>query len=285
MREAPLISVITITLNDLAGLAYTVNSVEVQSYANYEHIVVDGLSIDGTAEFCAATEKRRTNFSYTSEKDRGIYDAMNKGARMAGGDLLVFINSSDGLTDPSVLGFVAEQWSDSEYWQWGYGALRFTDANRVPFSGTVQAPFSRRKFQLGRQYIPHPASYVARDFFLEQGGYDESFGTAADQEFFMRVCQTHPPAVWVRFLADFMVGGAHSDESIWHIEALWHQMRVKNRVAIANSQRIDRAVSVALASGERSIARMAQLLRRGANLPHALSRTTNSPGSAERSPH
>jgi glycosyltransferase involved in cell wall biosynthesis len=273
MRQAPLISVITITLNDLAGLNYTVNSVENQTYSNYEHIVVDGMSSDGTVEFCAATEKQRTNFSYTSEKDAGIFDAMNKGARMARGDLLVFVNSSDGMTDPSVLSFVAERWSDPEEWQWGYGAMRFTDSNRVPFGGTVQAPFSRRKFELGRQYIPHPASYVGREFFLDHGAFDESFGTAADQEFFVRVCRRHPPAVWIRFLADFMVGGVHSKETIWHIEELWHQMRVKNGAAIANNQRIDRVASVALASAEGSIIRMRKRLRGGANVAHLHNRT------------
>ena len=276
MREAPLISVITITLNDLEGLIYTVNSVECQTYSNYEHIVVDGMSSDGTVEFCGATENRLANFFYTSERDRGIFDAMNKGARMARGDLLVFVNSSDGMTDPSVLDFVAERWCDPEEWQWGYGAMRFTDSNRVPFSGTVQAPFNRRKFKLGRQYIPHPASYVGREFFLNHGAFDESFGTAADQEFFVRVCQTHAPAVWIRFLADFMVGGVHSKESIWHIEALWHRMRVKNEVAIANNRHIDRVVSVALASAERSISRMRELLRGGANFPHAHNRPNQS---------
>jgi len=273
MRENPLISVITITLNDLAGLIYTVNSVESQTYSNYEHIVVDGLSNDGAVEFCAATEERLANFSYTSEQDRGIFDAMNKGARMARGDLLVFVSSSDGLTDPWVLDFVAERWSDQGEWQWGYGAMRYTDSNRVPFSGTVQAPFNRRKFQLGRQYIPHPASYVGREFFLDHGAFDEAFGVAADQEFFVRVCQTHPPAVWIRFLADFMVGGVHSTESIWNIEELWHQMRVKNAVAIANSRRIDRVASVALAAGERSIIRMGRLLRGGTSFAHVHNQT------------
>ena len=268
MRKAPFISVITITLNDLAGLTYTVNSVASQTYRNYEHIVVDGMSSDGTVEFCATTGKRLANFSYTSEKDRGIFDAMNKGARMARGDLLVFVNSSDGMTEPTVLDFVAETWSAHDEWQWGYGAMRFTDSNRVPFAGTIQAPFSRRKFQLGRQYIPHPASYVGREFFLDHGAFDESFGTAADQEFFVRVCRKHPPAVWIRFLADFMVGGVHSTESIWKVEALWHQMRVKNGVAIANNRHIDRGASVALASAERSIIRMRKLLRGAANYNH-----------------
>lgn len=262
MRKPPLISVITITLNDLAGLNYTVNSVEIQTYRNYEHIVVDGMSSDGTVEYCAATEKRLSNFSYISEADSGIYDAMNKGARIARGDLLVFVNSSDGMTDPAVLNFVAERWSDPEEWQWGYGAMRLTDLNRVPFSGIVQAPFDRRKLQLGQQYIPHPACYVGREFFLERGGFDESFpGTAADQEFFVRVCQTEPPAVWIRFLADFKIGGLSSKETPWVREALWHEMRVKNGVAVANNRYIDRVGSVALTFLERLTRAMGKLLQ------------------------
>ena len=265
MREAPFISVITITLNDLAGLVYTVNSVEIQTYRNYEHIVVDGMSSDGSVKFCEAAKQRLPNFSYLSETDRGIYDAMNKGARMARGDLLVFVNSSDGLTDPSVLNFVAERWTDPEEWQWGYGAMRLTDSSRVPFGAIVQAPFDRRKFQLGRQYIPHPASYVGREFFLDHGGFDESFGTAADQEFFVRVCRTHPPAVWIRFLADFMIGGVSSKETPWSREFLWHQMRVKNDVVIANNRRIDRVASVVLAIAERLTNAFGKLLRGGAD--------------------
>lgn len=281
MREAPLISVVTVTLNDVDGLAYTVDSVAAQTYEKHEHLVIDGLSSDGTAEFCAATEKHSTRFSYTSEKDHGIFDAMNKGARQARGDLLVFLNSSDGLTDSSVLTFVADRWMESGDWQWGYGAMRYTDSGRVPFTGTVQAPFNRRKFYLGRQFIPHAACYVSRQLFLESGAYDEAFGIAAEQEFFMRICRIHPPAVWIQFLADFMIGGAHSKESIWHHEALWHEMRVKNGVAIANSRHIDRVASVTLASGERSIARMAQLLREGKHLTHVASRA-NRPGGAHR---
>lgn len=269
MRNSPLISVITITLNDLIGLKYTVDSVERQTYDNYEHIVVDGMSSDGTVEFCSVAEKRHPKLSYTSEKDDGIFDAMNKGARIARGDLLVFVNSSDRLTDPSVLDFVAGRWTDDEDWQWGYGAMRYTKSpGSTPYRGTVQAPFNRRKFQLGRQFIPHTACYVGREFFLERGGYDESFGVAAEQEFFMRACQNHPPAVWIRFLGDFMEGGAHSKVSVRHMEMLWHRMRVKNGVAIANSRHVDRAISLALAAGERSILGVRKILKGAPDFPH-----------------
>lgn len=269
MRNAPFISVITITLNDVVGLNYTVNSVECQTYRHYEHIVVDGMSGDGTVEYCAATEKRLSNFSYISEADRGIYDAMNKGARMARGDLLVFLNSSDGMTDPDVLKFVADRWSDPEEWQWGYGAMRFTDLNRVPFSGIVQAPFDRHQLELGRQYIPHPACYVGREFFLERGGFDETFpGTAADQEFFVRVSQTDPPAVWIRFLADFKIGGLSSKETPWAREVLWHEMRVKNGVAVANNRYVDLVASFTLTFLERLTRAISKLIRFSSRKEH-----------------
>lgn len=262
MREAPRISVITITLNDLPGLIYTVESVENQKYRNYEHIVVDGMSSDGTADYCLATGKRLDNFSFISERDRGIYDAMNKGARMASGDILVFVNSSDGLTDPWVLSFVADRWVERGDWLWGYGAMRFTNANRVAFSGSIQAPFRRRKFELGINYVNHAACYIDRNFFLDQGAYDESFGTAADQEFFLRVCRAHPPAVWIKFLADFMVGGVSMQESAWARETLWHQMRVKNGVAVADNRHIDRLVSLTFATAKSAKATCGRAIRK-----------------------
>lgn len=262
MRQAPCISIITVTLNDLSGLTHTVDSVESQTYKNYEHIVIDGNSYDGTAEFCATMKKRLTNFSYISEEDYGIYDAMNKGARMAKGDLLLFLNASDVLTDPSVLGFVAERWSDPEEWLWGYGGVRYMDSNRAPFSGTVEAPYDRRNFVLGRQFIPHPAAYVSREFFLDQGAFDESFDSAADQEFFVRICEKHPPAVWIQFLADFMVGGTSNKVGMWRNEALWHRMRVKNGLAIAHSPAIDRLASMILVFAIRATNAMRKLLKR-----------------------
>lgn len=262
MRKPPFISIVTITRNDRAGLAYTVNTVANQTYPNYEHLVIDGMSSDGTAEYCAATKKRLANFSYVSEKDNGIYDAMNKGAGMARGDLLVFVNSSDGLTDSAVLEFVAERWQESD-WQWGYGAMRFTaPTTRIPVAGTVKAPFNRRKFEFGRMYIPHPASYVRRQLFLDAGGFDESFGTAADQEFWIRIGRTQTPEVWIRFLADLMEGGVSNQQTIWHIEKLWHLMRVKNGAAIANSRHVDRAASIGVASAIQLGVNTRKILRR-----------------------
>lgn len=99
--EAPLISIITVNLNDLQGLKKTVQSVFDQTYKNYELIIIDGGSSDGSKEHIESCD-RRLHY-WVSEPDDGIYNAMNKGIDHAGGDYLLFLNSGDYLVDKAVL--------------------------------------------------------------------------------------------------------------------------------------------------------------------------------------
>ena len=262
MRALPKISIITITWNDARGLQPTIESVRRQTYPDYEHHIVDGGSTDGAVEIAAAYASIDSRVLFTSEPDRGIFDAMNKGARRATGEILVFVNSGDALTDPDTLQFVANEWAMEDDWRWGYGAQRLTDSEWRPVGGTIQAPFHSRKFELGLQYIPHASSYVARDLFLSAGAFDEDFGTAADQEVFFRLVRTHPPKVWIRFLSDFLMGGVHTTESSWSRERLWHRMRAKNGVLIANVASLDLIVSWMIAVGRGSRRALGRLGRR-----------------------
>jgi glycosyltransferase involved in cell wall biosynthesis len=254
VRERPKISVVTISYNDAVGMKRTIDSIKVQSYRNFEHQIVDGGSGDGTAEIAAEYARSDSRVTFSSEADSGIFDAMNKGARRASGDLVVFLNSGDVLTDSDVLEFVAHQWAVEPEWKWGYGAQRHLNSQLVPSRGSIISPFNVRKFELGLQFVPHPSSYVDRNLFLKAGGFDESFGTAADQEFFFRIVRRHKPAVWIRFVCDFLDGGIHTTETAWSRERLWHKMRVKNGVAILGSPSIDAATSwlIALARAIRS---------------------------------
>lgn len=252
MRVAPKITVVTVTLNDLEGLRRTRASVAGQNYSNIQHLVVDGASQDGSGEYCAAEAASDSRFSYISEPDNGIFDAMNKGARLADGDLIVFLNSSDLLSDDSVLSYVADHWVTNPGWLWGYGGIRYIDSTGEPVSATVQAPFNWRKLELGRQFIPHPASYISRALLLELGSFDEKFGAAADQEIFIRMSRRYPPAVWIRFLADFLMGGIHAQDSAWSRERLWHAMRVKNKVPLARLVAVDWAFAALMAAGNRT---------------------------------
>src|SRR5574344_362751 len=101
MNQNIKISIITIVYNDLKHIESTMLSVLNQTYQNIEYIVIDGASVDGTVE---VIKKYAERLSYwVSEKDRGIYDAMNKGLRAATGDFVWFINSGDQVYDPATV--------------------------------------------------------------------------------------------------------------------------------------------------------------------------------------
>ncbi len=95
------ISVITVCFNSLEMLKKTMQSVDSQTYTNYEYIVIDGNSTDGTLHFLKNYEGKLTK--YVSESDQGIYDAMNKGVKMSSGDYVIFLNAGDLFADATTL--------------------------------------------------------------------------------------------------------------------------------------------------------------------------------------
>lgn len=103
--ESPLISVITITFNAASVLPVTMKSVAEQNFRDFEHIVVDGASSDSTLDIARSNPSTRI----LSEKDNGLYDAMNKGIRLARGKYLLFLNAGDSFRTPDVLGKYAER--------------------------------------------------------------------------------------------------------------------------------------------------------------------------------
>lgn len=95
------ISVITICYNDKDGLIKTINSVQSQIYEDYEHIIIDGGSLDGTLKLLKEIKNEKCH--WISERDKGIYDAMNKGIKMAKGEWLIMLNAGDVFADSYVL--------------------------------------------------------------------------------------------------------------------------------------------------------------------------------------
>lgn len=96
------ISIITVTYNNAVGLAKTIDSVSNQTYTNYEHIIIDGLSHDKTHEILEEYSKKDNTICVT-ELDRGIYDAMNKGVNYSSGEYIIFMNAGDIFYDAHVL--------------------------------------------------------------------------------------------------------------------------------------------------------------------------------------
>lgn len=260
-RAFPRITVITVALNDVSGLAKTLPSVTAQVGGVHEHWVIDGGSTDGSVELLQEYVASNPRAHFVSERDGGIFDAMNKGIGLATGELLVFLNSADCFTDPEVLKFVSDEWARGN-WQWGYGAIRYVEENGEVVSGTLQSPYRRRRLQLGFRFAPWPATYISRDLVERLGGFDERFGFAADQELAIRAAAVEEPVTWVRFMADFLLGGLHSQSSFLKRERLWHRMRIHNGVPILGSRVVDFMAAISIAGFRESRRRGAVLFSR-----------------------
>ena len=124
----PLFSIITITFNAEQVLPPTLESVKRQSFTNFEHLVVDGASTDGTVKI--AERSGIKGISVVSESDRGLYDAMNKGIRRAKGEYLIFLNAGDAFHAPSSLQEIADAIEQGAQPDIVYGQTQIVDADR-----------------------------------------------------------------------------------------------------------------------------------------------------------
>jgi glycosyltransferase involved in cell wall biosynthesis len=258
---APRFCIVTVVRNDLAGLQRTWASLEVQTCADFEWIVVDGASTDGTAEWLNALDDGR--LSWTSEPDHGTYDAMNKGMSSTTGALVQFLNAGDVLASPEVLGLVSRDWAEHA-WSWAFGIVRFHDL-AGEFAGVYSGtPYSRRLVELGYRYVPHPACFFTRDLLERVGGYDLRYPVAADQDLILRAARQAEPRVIGEILVDFATGGASAgqapDAFVWQARRI---RRDRKRLVGANPV-TDLLVSSALASDFRLRALAARAARRDA---------------------
>ncbi len=175
----PFISVITINRNNAGGLRKTLKSVCEQDLDDFEYIVVDGLSDDGSQNI--VDEYKSCIDHFISEKDNGIYDAMNKGLRHSKGEYLLFLNSGDCLAATSVL---SQMKSESGGEDLVSGNILFfeNETTRRDFT-----PGKLSKFYLLHSMLYHPVTFIKKSLFNKFGLYDESLNIVGDYEFFLRV--------------------------------------------------------------------------------------------------
>lgn len=167
------ISVITINLNNIQGLQATIRSVKSQSFHDYEWIVIDGGSSDGSKQLI---EDNRDYFAYcVSEPDNGIYNAMNKGIAQAKGEYVLFLNSGDELASDNVLTEVS-----------AYLTTDIIVGNVV--LNKIVVGRRNKEFSIADLYdysFPHQSSFIRRDLFARFGLYDEQWRIVADWAFFI----------------------------------------------------------------------------------------------------
>ena len=184
------LSIITINYNDATGLKRTLDSVAMQTCANFEHIIVDGASTDGSVDIiCQYADSQdirrqgneaKRQVAWLSEPDIGIYNAMNKGIRMASGEYLLFLNSGDVLVDENVVyDFIASDRIEDIV---AGGTLLGVD-ERLP-----KYPPKVLTYELFvTDSLMHAATFIRRELFEHYGLYNEQHRIVSDWEFFVKV--------------------------------------------------------------------------------------------------
>lgn len=199
--KLPKFSIITICYNEAKSIRATCDSICTQSCRDYEWIVIDGGSTDGT--LLILKEYEGSIDCLVSEQDSGIYNAMNKGAALATGDYLIFMNGGDSFANADVLDAVAECPSGDII----VGQLKFAGESDVR-----TFPLQLPPGYLLRHMLPHQATFFHRAIFGRFGSYDESFEIAGDYEFFVRMIEKNKASYRYipKILAVFAGGGMSS---------------------------------------------------------------------------
>lgn len=188
-REIMKISIITATYNSGKTVGDTLKSVLAQTYHDYELLVVDGASKDNTLEVVKKMEPLfEGRMRYISEPDNGIYDAMNKGIRMATGDVIGILNSDDFYTSDDALACIA--WTlENEKVDAVYGDIHYVDDEDLKKCVRYYSskPFRRWMMRLG--FMPaHPSFYCRKEVYEKYGAFDaENYRVAADFENLLRL--------------------------------------------------------------------------------------------------
>lgn len=184
------ISIITICYNSEKTIERTFNSVLSQTYRNFEYIVVDGASKDGTVSIIKKYEPSfNGRMRWISELDMGIYNAMNKGVMMATGDIVGLVNSDDWLASnglESIVELVNKQEEEANGLYCGSMIFQYSDGTKQIFLTDKEKFYNGIvKYSLNRGAF-HPGIYVAKKVYDEVGLFDERFKIAADIDFIYR---------------------------------------------------------------------------------------------------
>lgn len=173
-----LISIITIAFNNKTGLEETIKSVISQTWKDYEFIIIDGGSTDGSKELLESYSSK-INF-WISEPDKGIYNAMNKGISNANGEYLIFMNSGDRFSAPEMLEKIIPHFNDEDI---VYGNAYYELANRKKYEYRI--PSKITVGSLLKEPICHQSAFFKKDLFEKYGMYDERNKIASDWTFMM----------------------------------------------------------------------------------------------------
>jgi glycosyltransferase involved in cell wall biosynthesis len=183
------ISIITVVRNNASTIKDTIDSVLKQTYSNVEYIVIDGSSTDGTIEIIQGYKKYIKKF--ISEKDKGVYDAMNKGINLATGDVIGLLNGDDVYFDETVLQNVANAFKKNES-DCVYGDLYYVARNNLDeiVRYWKSSKFKKGSFARG-WHPPHPTFFLKKEVYSKYGLYDIEMKVSADFDLMLRLLEKY----------------------------------------------------------------------------------------------
>jgi glycosyltransferase len=204
-------TLLTAAYNSAGTIGDTLRSVAAQDYPDIEHIVIDGLSKDNTVEIVRQGGTRVARI--ISEKDKGIYDAYNKGIALASGDVIGFINSDDFYASDDVISQVMRVFEDPSI-EAVHADLVYVDQDNTAKIVRYWKSRPCTPKSLARGFIPaHPTVFLRREVYDKCGLFDLDFRLAADYEFLLRIFHTfnvktvYVPKIWVRMRVGGATGG------------------------------------------------------------------------------
>jgi glycosyltransferase involved in cell wall biosynthesis len=184
------ISIITVCYNSEATIRDTIKSVLSQDYPGIEYIIIDGLSKDNTMNIVSEYNNKISKI--ISEPDQGIYDAMNKGIRLATGDVIGILNSDDLFEYPAVISDVVSCFESEPNTSLVFGDVVFVEPNNTQ---NIIRFYSAEKFRSWKLRFgwmpPHPATFFKRTAYEQVGVYSLDYKISADYELFVRMLMVH----------------------------------------------------------------------------------------------
>lgn len=229
LPEKSLVTVITVVYNGEDYIEKTIQSVLEQSYDNIEYLIIDGGSSDGTLDIIQDYEE---SIDYwISEKDEGIYDAMNKGIKLSSGDIIGILNADDWYNQ-NAIEEVVNIFKNNEDVSMVHGAMNvYNKHNRLE---TCYGKSS----ELDPKYLApfnHPTCFVSREVYEEIGVFDRSYSTAADYDFMLRFLNANMKAVYTeKVLTNFRQGGITTKVKFSPLVQIWNILR-KNGYSLISS--------------------------------------------------
>ncbi len=229
----PKISIITPSFNQAKFIEKTIKSVLEQNYPNLEYIVMDGGSTDGTVNIL---KKYGSQIIWRSEKDKGQANAINKGLKLASGEILAYLNSDDVYEKDSLFR-VAEFFKKKPGVKWVYGKCRIIDENDKEIRGwiTKYKDFFLPRYSYNTllilDYISQPAVFWREELTKEVGLFDENQYYEMDYEYWLRIGKKYKPGFINDYLADFRI---HTESKTGNrfVKHYWQELEVARKYTV-----------------------------------------------------